>query len=468
VSRRPPVAVDQDAPRARNGNGRRKAVSAADLVVQIPDAQRALPDLGEAIRNRTAAVAVVGLGHVGLPLLAAVRSEGFPAFGLDSDSARVASLMEGRSYVDDVPDGDLEELGARFTTDPAVLHEADVVIISVPTPLLGGIPDLSMVKRATLDAAVALRPGMLIVLESTTYPGTTEDVVRPMLETSGLRAGQDFALAYSPERVDPGRGRTLQLSPKIVGGLGQLDGDLAELLYRELGCEVVRTRTPRDAEMAKLVENTFRQVNIALVNELATLAPDIGVDIWAAIEAAATKPFGYMPFWPGPGVGGHCIAIDPSYLSWSVGERRGFGIPFVEHARRVNNGMPEYVVKRIGEALNEVGKPIKGSKVLALGISYKSGVDDVRESPALAVVERLVRAGARCSYHDPLVAAAPILGGAVGPLALQPANLRAQDCVAILTAHPSVDYEAVVRHAKLVFDARGVTHGLDAPNVVLL
>jgi nucleotide sugar dehydrogenase len=432
------------------------------------EAVRTLTDLADAIRSRTATIGVVGLGHVGLPLLAAVRAQRFPAFGLDSDSARVASLDEGRSYIGDVSDRTLEALGARLTTDPAVLREVDAVLIAVPTPLLNGIPDLSMVRRATLDVAITLRPGTLVILESTTYPGTTEEVVRPILETSGLLAGEDFALAYSPERVNPGTGWTLQDSPKIVGGLGPFDGDLAELLYRELGCEVVRTRTPRDAEMAKLVENTFRQVNIALVNELATLAPDLGVDIWAAIEAAASKPFGYMPFWPGPGVGGHCIAIDPSYLSWSVGERRGFGIPFVEHARRVNNGMPEYVVKRIGEALNEMGKPIKGSRILAIGISYKAGVSDVRESPSLAVVERLVRAGARCTYHDPLVPAASILDGDVKPLSLEPANLRDQDCVAILTAHPQIDYEAVVRHSRLVFDARGVTRGLDTSNVVLL
>jgi len=317
--------------------------------------------------------------------------------------------------------------------------------------------------------AAALRPGQLVVLESTTYPGTTEEIVRPVLETSGLEAGRDFYLGYSPERIDPGRSHNFRDTPKIVSGIGECDADLVELFYSQLVDTVVRTPGTREAEMAKLVENTFRQVNIALVNELATLAPELGVDIWAAIEAAASKPFGFMPFWPGPGVGGHCIAIDPSYLSWRVGQRLGFGIGFVEHAKEVNNRMPAYVAGRIGEALNEAGKPIKGSKIMALGLAYKADVNDVRESPSMLVMDRLARAGAICSYHDPYVPAVRLFGEELRSQPLDPDVLGTQDCVAILTAHEAVNYAAVVLSAPLVFDGTGVTRRLlQAPNVVRL
>jgi UDP-N-acetyl-D-glucosamine dehydrogenase len=325
-----------------------------------------------------------------------------------------------------------------------------------------------MVRDACAGVASILRPGQLVVLESTTYPGTTEEVVRPILESSGLEAGRDFALGYSPERIDPGGAWTFKETPKIVSGIGPVDGDLVELFYRQLVETVVRTPTPREAEMAKLIENTFRQVNIALVNEMATFAPSLGVDIWAALEAAASKPFGYMPFWPGPGVGGHCIAIDPSYLSWRVGQRMGFGIGFVEHAKEVNNRMPAYVASRVGQALNEVGKPIKGSLILGLGLAYKAGVNDVRESPSLAVMESLARSGAVSSYHDPHVPAARVFGEELASVALSPEMLAAQDCVVILTPHAGVDYDMVVRSAPLVFDARGLTRSSDRPNVVRL
>jgi UDP-N-acetyl-D-glucosamine dehydrogenase len=428
-----------------------------------------LDELRRAIAARRSTVAVVGMGYVGLPLLMAASQNGFPVIGVDSDRSRVEALSNGESYVVDVASEEVAALrGARFATEPAALADADVILIAVPTPLVQGVPDLSMVVAACTGVAAVLAPGRLVILESTTYPGTTDEVVRPILEEAGLRASVDFALAYSPERVDPGSGWSLLTTPKIVGGVDVVDGDIAELFYRTLGCEVVRTATPREAEMAKLVENTFRQVNIALVNELAMLAPDLGVDIWASIDAAATKPFGYMPFWPGPGVGGHCIAIDPSYLSWRVDERRGFGIPFIEHARSVNNRMPEYVVSRIGDALNDAGKPIKGSRVLVLGLSYKAGVNDVRESPAVAVVERLAKAGASVLYHDAFVPATTILDNEATSQPLDPELLETQDCVVILTAHPDIDYAAVVHSAKLVFDARGVTRGLDAPHVVRL
>ena len=322
-----------------------------------------LAALAEAIADRSATVAVVGLGYVGVPLLVAAGAEGFRLIGVDSDAEKVKGLRQGKSHVVDVAPEDLAWSGdeitwdgrAQFSTDPCILVAADVIVVAVPTPLRDGTPDLSLVRAAMEAVARALRPGQLVVLESTTYPGTTEELVRPILEATGLVAGRDFALAYSPERINPGDGRSLREVPKIVAGVTQIDTELAALFYGTLVDQVVRTSSPRQAEMAKLIENTFRQVNIALVNELATIAPAVGVDIWEALEAAATKPFGYMPFWPGPGVGGHCIAIDPSYLSWRVEQRLGFGIGFIEHARAVNNRMPAHVVSRIVEVLNAPG-----------------------------------------------------------------------------------------------------------------
>jgi nucleotide sugar dehydrogenase len=309
---------------------------------------------------------------------------------------------------------------------------------------------------------------MLVILESTTYPGTTEEILRPILERSGLVAGRDFALAYSPERIDPGRGLDhIAKTPKVVGGLTKGDGELAARFYRAFVHEVELVSSPREAEMSKLIENTFRHVNIALVNELAFLSRDLGVDLWEAIRAASTKPFGFMPFWPGPGVGGHCIAIDPSYLSWRVGQRTGHRLNFVEHAQEVNAKMPGFVAQRISQALNERGKPLRGSKVLAIGVTYKADVSDVRESPALAVLERVHAEGASVAYHDPLVGSLTVGSRRLRSRALTPALLGAQDCVVVLTAHSSVDFGEVVRYAPLVFDTRGVTRG-HRSNVVRL
>jgi UDP-N-acetyl-D-glucosamine dehydrogenase len=438
-----------------------------ELTDRIPEVSSSLR---ERIEDRTATVGLVGLGYVGLPLLVVASKEGFPVIGVDIDRRRVAALTDGRSYVVDVSDEELRALDrAVFSADSAELRNADVIVIAVPTPLSDGVPDLSGVRQAVADVARILRPGQLVILESTTYPGTTEEVVRPILETSGLVAGEDFYLAYSPERIDPGRYHSFRATPKIVSGIADADTELAELFYRQMVSSVVTTPTPREAEMAKLIENTYRQVNIALVNELATLAGDLGVDIWSAIEAAATKPFGYQPFWPGPGVGGHCIAIDPSYLSWRVGQRLGFGIGFIEHAKEVNNRMPAYVASRIGQALNDVGKPIRDSRIMAIGLAYKADVNDIRESPSLMVMERLARSGAICSYHDPYVPMARVLGEELTSQPLDPRILEEQDCAAILTGHETVDYAAVVLSAPLVFDARGVTRKLlRAPNLVLL
>jgi UDP-N-acetyl-D-glucosamine dehydrogenase len=409
-------------------------------------------------------VSVIGLGYVGLPLVMALRRGGFTVIGLDASDDRVAGLNERRSYIVDVTDADLEALDrTTFTTD------ADVAVLCLPTPLTDGSPDLTMVLAAAEDVSEHLHSGMLVTLESTTYPGTTEEFVRPILEASPVVAGRDFALAYSPERIDPGtRGRTLANTPKIVSGVTDHCAVLAEAFYGTFVDEVVRASGTGEAEMAKLIENTFRQVNIALVNELAILAHDLDVDIWEALRLAATKPFGYTPFWPGPGVGGHCIAIDPTYLSWLAGQRLGYRVRSIEHANEINNRMPSYVASRLGEALNDAGKPVKGSKVLALGVAYKGGVDDLRESPSLSVVERLVEKGAQVSFHDPYIDEVTVRGEEMKSETLDESLIAAQDCVVILTDHPGVDYELVVRLAPLVFDTRGATLGMDAPNLVRL
>jgi UDP-N-acetyl-D-glucosamine dehydrogenase len=429
-----------------------------------------LERLAARIRSRDAVAAVVGLGYVGLPLHTAMDHAGFPVVGIDQDATKIGTLRNGRSYVVDVADSEIQALGDPvFSDTPAPLGDVDVVVLCLPTPLTDGAPDLTMVLTAAEEVGRSLRPGVLVVLESTTYPGTTEDMVRPILESeSGLTAGRDFALAYSPERIDPGSTHGIHETPKIVSGLTDRCRDLAVSFYGAFVQTVATTRTPREAEMAKLVENTFRQVNIALVNELAVMARDLKVDIWDALHAAATKPFGYLPFWPGPGVGGHCIAIDPTYLSWKAGQELGYRIGFIEHANEVNNRMPDYVVTRLAEALNDTGKPIRGSRILAVGVAFKPGVDDLRGSPALMVLERLAAKGAAVSYHDPFVPETEIGGDVHRSVELSSEVLAAADAVVVLTPHPGIDVQAIVNVAPLVFDARGATHGIDAPNVVRL
>ena len=461
----------------RSATTRDRASAFGDDRLRTPYAQ-----LRARIADRSATVAVVGLGYVGLPILTAAGREGFNLVGIDTSEAKIASLQTGRSYVADVPDDQVTALEvAEFATDHSTLVSADVIIVAVPTPLRDGGPDLSLVLQAGKQIAETLRRGQLIVLESTTYPGTTQDVFRPMLESSGLIAGEDFALAYSPERINPGSSWTLRETPKVVAGITEADTDIAMSFYATLMDHVVRTSSPREAEMAKLIENTFRQVNIALVNELATIAPSIGVDIWEALDAAATKPFGYLPFWPGAGVGGHCIAVDPSYLSWKVQQQLGFGVGFIDHARMVNNRMPAYVAQRVSEVLNSVGKATRGSRILVLGLAYKPGVDDVRESPAVEVLEHLIASGAVCSYHDafvpevvirtkfpPRYAPEPDTENVLHSSEISPEFIEEADCVVILTPHPDIDFSSVVADASLVFDAAGVTRADRAPHVVLL
>jgi nucleotide sugar dehydrogenase len=429
-----------------------------------------LEALASAIRHRRATAAVVGLGYVGLPLLTGIGRAGFPVIGVDIDPTKIQLLRSRRSPVVDVTDSEIEAMErATFSDHPGALADADVIVMCLPTPLTDGAPDLTMVLTAAEDVARSLRPGVLVVLESTTYPGTTEELLRPILETSGLVVGRDFALGYSPERIDPGnRARRLDETPKIVSGFTDRCRDLAVSFYSSFVHTVVTTPSPREAEMAKLIENTYRQVNIALVNELAVLARDLGVDIWESLRAAATKPFGYQPFWPGPGVGGHCISIDPTYLSWRAGQQLGYRVEFIEHANEVNNRMPEYVVSRVAEALNDAGKPIKGSRLLGIGVAFKPGVDDLRGSPALEVLERLQRKGADVSYHDSFVPRVLIGDREHGSLTLDDETVAGQDVVVILTPHADVDIPALVNTAALVFDARGATIGIDAPHVVRL
>ena len=427
--------------------------------------------LAARIRTKEATAAVIGLGYVGLPLLAGIGRAGFPVIGIDISVEKIDTLNDRRSTIVDVTDSELAALDGRvsFSSNPGPLVDADVIALCLPTPLSDGAPDLTMVLTAAEDVARFLQPGRLVVLESTTYPGTTEELLRPILESSGLVAGRDFALAYSPERIDPGQKQhRLDNTPKVVAGLTDRCRELAASFYSHLVNQVVTTSTPREAEMAKLIENTYRQVNIALVNELAILARELGVDIWESLKAAATKPFGYQPFWPGPGVGGHCISIDPTYLSWRAGQQLGYRVEFIEHANEVNNRMPDYVVSRIAAALNDTGKPVRGSRILGLGVAFKAGVEDMRESPALGVLERLADRGAIVSYHDPFVPEVAIGDGPMRSTPLHEATVAEQDCVVVLTAHDGIDIPAVMGAASLVFDTRGITSGTDAPNVVRL
>jgi UDP-N-acetyl-D-glucosamine dehydrogenase len=413
-------------------------------------------------------IGIVGLGYVGLPLAVAFAEAGNEVVCLDSDPRKVQALGEGRSYVEDIPDQALEAVGERLrpTSRHADLASCEVVVICVPTPLTGSRePDLTYLLDAATALSQVLQPSQLVVLESTTYPGTTRERLAPILEESGLAAGADFHLAFSPERIDPGRtDYTVKTTPKLVGGLTDACAEAARQLY-ELICEqVIVLSTPEAAELSKLLENIFRSVNIALVNELAQLCDRLGIDVWEVIDAAASKPFGFMRFDPGPGMGGHCLPIDPFYLAYKAREH-GFYPEFIELAGKVNQAQPAFCVERIERALNDAGKPVKGSRVLVLGASYKAGIGDVRESPALRIIGLLRELGGEVSYHDPFVAALPELGLESAEL---DGALADADLVAIVTAHPQLDYADVVSTAALVLDFRGVTRGIEAANLVRL
>jgi len=415
------------------------------------------------IQSRQARVGVVGLGYVGLPLAAEFATSGFTTTGIDLDARKVAAIARGESYIPDVASADVADLvsAGRLTATASfdVVAELDTINICVPTPLRKTKdPDLSYIVSAVEAVAAHLRPGVLVILESTTYPGTTEEVVQPLLERGGLKAGVDFFLAFSPERVDPGN-RTFNTRnvPKVVGGMTPTCSSLAQALYLAAIETVVPVTSPRVAEMVKLLENTFRAVNIGLVNEIALMCDRLGIDVWEVVDAASSKPFGFMPFYPGPGLGGHCIPIDPFYLSWKA-RQTGFEPRFIELAGHVNASMPHAVVDKIADALNVMKKPLNGSHVLVAGVTYKRDIDDIRESPALDVMGLLHQKGARVSYTDPFV---PSLAGRAWPggyalesIAPTRATLATIDCVAILTDHRSFDYDALVAGAPLVVDTR--------------
>ncbi len=412
-------------------------------------------------------VGVIGLGYVGLPLAVAFADAGSEVVALDVDRGRVQALRAGRSWIEDVPDAALARVEQLIeaTTRPAALTRCDAVLICVPTPLTANRePDLGALVSASQALAGVLRAGQLVVLESTTYPGTTRDRVAPILAESGLVAGVDYNLAFSPERVDPGRTDfTMRTTPKVVGGLTGPCGDRAEALYRQICDTVVRVSTPEAAELCKLLENIFRSVNIALVNELAMLCDRMGIDIWEVVDAAATKPYGFMRFEPGPGMGGHCLPVDPFYLSWRAREF-DLATEFIELAGKVNAQMPYHCVAKADRLLNSAGKPVKGSKIAVLGVSYKPGVGDVRESPAVKILALLGALGAELRYHDPFVAELPDSGLRSEPLE---DVLAGADLVLIVTAHPGVDHDAAVASAPLALDLRGVTRASRGAAVLL-
>jgi UDP-N-acetyl-D-glucosamine dehydrogenase len=413
-------------------------------------------------------IGIVGLGYVGLPLGVAFAEAGHEVVGLDADPRKVEALGEGRSYIEDIADAVLAPLLGRLhaTSDHAELASCEAVVICVPTPLTSARePDLTYLTDSATALSSVLQPGQLVVLESTTYPGTTRERLQPILEESGMAAGRDFHLAFSPERIDPGRtDYTVRTTPKLIGGVTPACTERARELYSLICDEVVVLSTPETAELAKLLENIFRSVNIALVNELSQLCERLGIDVWEVIEAAATKPFGFMRFDPGPGMGGHCLPVDPFYLAFKAREH-DFYPEFIELAGKINRAQPGYCVERIGRSLNDAGKPVRGSRVLVLGVSYKPGVGDIRESPALEIVGLLRELGAEVSYHDPFVPELSQFG--LGSADLDEA-LQSADLAAVVTAHPGIDYGAVVAMAPLVVDFRGVTREIDAANLIRL
>ncbi|MEM6260265.1 MAG: nucleotide sugar dehydrogenase [Planctomycetota bacterium] len=425
-----------------------------------------LRDLLDKIDDKTATVGVVGLGYVGLPLIHAFIDAGMTGLGFDIDPEKVEQLARGESYIGHIPSSWLQSWIDRnrfaATTDFTRLREADAILVCVPTPLDDARePDLSYVVSTAKQIARALRPGQLVVLESTTYPSTTRDVLLPLLESSGLRSGIDFFLAYSPEREDPGNPDfSAARIPKVVGGQDAASLEAAVALYSGVIKEVVPVSSCEVAEACKILENTYRAVNIALVNEMKVLCDQMGISVWEVIDAAKTKPFGFSAFYPGPGLGGHCIPIDPFYLSW-VARRHGLSTRFIELAGEINSSMPDYVIRRLIEALNEHGKPVRGSRVGVLGIAYKRDVDDPRESPSFVLLERLRDLGAELSYNDPLVPQLPKMRKhdlpAMSSSSLTEDYLRSLDCLLIATDHSQYDYDFITQHSSLVVDTRNAT-----------
>jgi UDP-N-acetyl-D-glucosamine dehydrogenase len=426
--------------------------------------------LAELIRTKKAIVGVIGLGYVGLPLIRAFTAAGFHCLGFDVDQSKVEKLKSGRSYIKHIDASAISQLiGDKMfepTADMGRLKEADCIIICVPTPLNESRdPDLSYIEGTAQSIAQTLRPGQLVVLESTTYPTTTRVSVLPLLEATGLRCGTDYFLAFSPEREDPGNAHFQAATiPKVVGGFDTASGDLACEMYSHAVVKVIRASSLEVAEACKILENTYRAVNIALVNELKILYDKLGIDVWEVIDAAKTKPFGFQAFYPGPGLGGHCIPIDPFYLTW-LARKHGEQTRFIELAGEINAHMPQYVINRLGEFLNERRKPINGSKVAILGVAYKKDVDDPRESPSFELLKMLLQRGAEVTYNDPHVPALPRMRHhpdlpPMNSQELTPAYLRAQDCVLIATDHSAYDYSFVVEHSAFVLDTRNATRNV--------
>jgi len=429
--------------------------------------------LEDRLTGRTARCAVIGLGYVGLPLAIEFARAGFTVDGIDVDEAKIKALARGRSYVGDVPSADVAAMvkAGRFrpTTDFKVLARADTVNICVPTPLnKTKDPDVSYIVAAATEVARHLKPGQLVILESTTYPGTTDELILPLLEAKGGKVGRDFFLAFSPERVDPGNAKFHTRNiPKVVGGVTPRCTAMAKALYSQTLETVVPVSSTRVAEMVKLLENTFRSVNIGLANETALLCERLDIDVWEVIDAAATKPFGFMPFYPGPGLGGHCIPIDPFYLSWKA-KLSGFEARFIELAGQINGHMPEHVVRRVVEALNRNGRAVKGSRILVLGVAYKANIDDTRESPSLDILELPEEMGARVDYADPFVPRLDFAGRIRRAVRLTPATLKRYDCAVIATNHREFDYRVVLANVRAVVDTRNALKGRKSPKIVRL
>lgn len=433
------------------------------------EVQTPYASLSRKIEQREARVAIVGLGYVGLPLAMEFVGGGFPVYGVDIDEDRVASLKDGTSYVQDVSDADLQAALATgrldITTDSSVLEESDAIIICVPTPLRKTKdPDITYILVAVEKVCSHLRPPQLIVLESTTYPGTTEEILVPQVEERGARVGEDVFLAFSPERLDPGnKFYTTKNTPRVVGGVTERCLEMACRLYQSVLETVVPVSSARAAEMVKLLENTFRAVNIGLVNEVLLMCQVLGIDVWEVIDAASTKPFGFMPFYPGPGLGGHCLPVDPQYLSWKL-KTLNYHARFIELATDVNASMPAFVVSRIADALNDEGKAVNGSKIIIIGLSYKKDVGDLRESPALDILKLLHKKGATLWFNDPFVTESPLSDVPAEYVELTPEVLDQSDCAVVVTDHTLYDYNFLAKHASLLVDTRNATR--DVPKGV--
>jgi nucleotide sugar dehydrogenase len=432
------------------------------MMAPVVDLSSVGQQLVERIQDRTARIGIVGLGYVGLPTAVAYAQAGFHVVGIDNDASRCEAVNRGRSYIEDLPSSELQSVLERGLLSAVVAvrdaGDLDVVDICVHTPLgETNEPDTSAIEAVGEALSECQRPGQLVVLTSTSYPGTTEEVLRPLLERSGLVVGEDVFLAFAPERIDPGnRHFRLRTTPKVVGGIDCTSTEIASLALSTIVDTIVPVSDATTAEMVKVLENTFRMVNIAFANEVAMICRRLGVDVWEVIESAATKPYGYMPFYPGPGVGGHCIPVDPSYLEWKM-RNLEFRTRFIDLGNDINRSMPEYVVQRATEILNEVERSVRGSQIVLIGASYKPDISDVRESPAIAVIEKLVQRGALVRYVDPHVPSLVLHGGVAIPrVQLTGQEMRTADLVVITTKHSSIDWRLVREHARLVLDTRGV------------